>query len=176
VGLDMRALDAFEPWFVALTLMDLGMARLGFRAEQGLEQTLLERAGRDGKPVLGLETLLDQLGIFDELPLPEQRSLLEQTLGEIESGQAEMDALMNAWRGGSLDVLSRELLTTFDEFPALYESLVRERNRRWIGEIEQLAARPGRFLIVVGALHLVGDGNVIDLLSANGFEVERLRR
>jgi uncharacterized protein YbaP (TraB family) len=174
VGLDMQALDAFEPWFVALTLMDLGMARLGFRAEQGLEQYLLQRATRDGKPVLGLETPLDQLAIFDGLPLAEQRALLEQTLGEIDAARTEMDALMTAWRSGELDALSRELLTSFDEFPTLYESLVIERNQRWIEEIEQLAALPGRRLIVVGALHLVGEGNVIDLLSARGLEVTRI--
>jgi uncharacterized protein YbaP (TraB family) len=176
LGLDMRTFNAFEPWFVALTLMDLGMARLGFRAEQGLEQHLLRLAARDGKPVLGLESLVDQLEIFDDLPLAEQRALLDQTLGEIDAARADMDALMTAWRDGSLDVLSRELAATFDEFPTLYESLVVARNQRWIEEIEQLAARPGRYLIVVGALHLVGERSVVDLLSDNGFEVARLSR
>jgi len=174
VGLDMRAVDGFEPWFVALTLMDLGMARLGFRADQGLEQSLLQRAARDRKPVLGLESVADQLEIFDSLPLPEQQALLEQTLGELASAQAEMNALMDAWRNGSLEDLSRELLMAFDAFPTLYQSLVVERNRRWIAEIERLAARPGRFLIVVGALHLVGDSNVIDLLAEQGFTIARV--
>jgi len=174
VGLDMAAVDGFEPWFVALTLMDLGMARLGFRAERGLEQSLLQRAARDSKPVLGLESVADQLEIFDSLPLPEQQALLEQTLGELESARAEMNALMDAWRDGRLEELSRELLMAFDAFPTLYQSLVVERNRRWIAEIERLAARPGRFLIVVGALHLVGDSNVIDLLADQGFDIARV--
>jgi len=174
VGLDMAAVDGFEPWFVALTVMDLGMARLGFRADQGLEQSLLQRAARDRKPVLGLESVADQLEIFDSLPPPEQQALLEQTLGELESGQAEMNALLDAWRNGSLEDLGRELLTAFDAFPMLYQSLVVERNRRWIEGIERLAAQPGRFLIVVGALHLVGDSNVIDLLADEGYTIARV--
>lgn len=174
LGLDLRTFSSFEPWFVALTLMDLGMARLGFRPDRGLEQTLLQRAARDRKPVSGLESLDDQLKIFDGLPLPEQAALLEQTLGEIDSARDDMDALMSAWRDGQLDALSRELLASFDEFPTLHQSLVIDRNRNWIDAISRLAERPGRHLIVVGALHLVGEHSIIELLAADGFEISRL--
>ena len=174
LGLDLRTFNAFEPWFVSLTLMDLGMARLGFRPDRGLEQTLLQRAARDRKPVSGLESLDDQLQIFDGLPLAEQVSLLEQTLGEIDAARDDMDALMSAWRDGRLDALSHELLASFDEFPTLHQSLVIDRNRSWIDAISRLAERPGRHLIVVGALHLVGEHSVIELLAADGLEVSRL--
>ncbi|NIW25151.1 MAG: TraB/GumN family protein, partial [Gammaproteobacteria bacterium] len=169
---DIAALERVEPWLVALTLMDLGMTRLGYRSEQGLEQHLLLRAQRDRKPVYGLESVADQIGVFDRLTSTEQEAMLEQALTELDSAGQEMDELLNAWRDGSLETLTDKLSAAFEEFPGLYESLVVDRNRNWIPEIERLAVQPGRHLVVVGALHLVGEHNVVDLLRERGFEVE----
>lgn len=172
LGLDIAALERVEPWLVALTLMDLGMTRLGYRSEQGLEQHLLSRAQRDRKPIHGLETVTDQIGVFDGLTSAEQAALLEQTLSELDAAGNEMDELLNAWRDGSLATLTDKLSASFEDFPGLYEALVIDRNRKWVPELERLAAQPGRHLVVVGALHLVGEHNVVDLLRERGLAVE----
>ena len=172
LGLNIAALERVEPWLVALTLMDLGMTRLGYRSEQGLEQHLLLRAQRDRKPIYGLESVNDQIGVFDGLTSVEQEALLEQTLSELESAGQEMDELLNAWRDGSLATLTDKLSASFADFPGLYEALVIDRNHNWVPELERLARQPGRHLVVVGALHLVGEHNVVDLLRERGFDVE----
>ena len=174
LGLELTALEPFEPWLVALTIMDLGMARNGFRADQGLEQHLLMRARRDRKNVDGLETLADQIGVFDGLSYSEQQALLGQTLEEIGSPQREMDELLDAWRSGRLETLAAKLSESFVDFPGLYEALVVHRNERWISRIENLAAQPGHTLVVVGALHLVGEDNVVEMLRARGLEVTQI--
>jgi len=171
LGLDLAALERFEPWLVALTLMDLGMTQFGFKSAQGLEQYLLGRARGDGKPIYGLETVADQIQVFDRLTLGEQAALLAQTLAELDSPGQEMDELLTAWRDGSLETLTDKLSAAFEEFPGLYEALVVERNQRWLTELERLTAEPGRYLVVVGALHLVGDNNVVDLLRERGIPV-----
>jgi uncharacterized protein YbaP (TraB family) len=172
LGLDIAALARVEPWLVALTLMDLGMTQLGYRSDQGLEQYLLERAQRDRKPIYGLETVTDQVRVFDGLTPAEQEALLEQTLFELDSAGREMDELLTAWRDGSLATLTDKLSASFEEFPGLYETLVIDRNRNWLPELERLAAQPGRHLVVVGALHLVGENSVVDLLRERGLSVE----
>ncbi len=171
LGLDIAALERLEPWLVALTLMDLGMTQLGYRSDQGLEQTLLARARSDRKPIYGLETVTDQISIFDRLTAVEQEALLEQTLSEIGSAAHEMDELLTAWRNGSLATLTDKLSASFEDFPGLYEALVIDRNRNWVPELERLATQPGRHLVVVGALHLVGEHNVVDLLRERGLDV-----
>jgi hypothetical protein len=173
--LDLEAFERFEPWLVALMLLDLRMASLGFSAAQGLEQQLLRRSGEDGKPILGLEPIAAQIGVFDDLPMTEQEALLRQTLEELESPASEMDELLNAWHAGSLDELTDELLASFADFPTLYQALVVARNRRWLTELERLAREPGRFLVVVGALHLVGQDSVVELLRDRGFDVVRFQ-
>ncbi|MEE8543663.1 MAG: TraB/GumN family protein [Gammaproteobacteria bacterium] len=175
LGLPLMLLERLEPWLVALTLLDLGMNRLGYQASQGLEQYLVRRSLTDGKEILGLETLGDQIGIFDSLSWADQEALLLQTLTDLQAAEAEMTTLLDAWRDGNLDELAAELTADFDELPELQTALVSSRNRRWAAKLEELLQGSGRYLVVVGALHLVGEDSVIELLSARGFDVARLR-
>ena len=170
-GLDLAFMASFEPWLVAITLMDLGMNALGFNASQGLEQHLLRRAASDGKEILGLETLEDQIRVFDQLSIEEQEALLLQTLNELDSAEDAMEELLDAWRDGLLDTLANELTEDFEDFPTLYRHLVIDRNERWLDTLRQLLETGGRYLVVVGALHLVGDDSVIELLEDQGLSV-----
>ena len=176
LGLDLTLMAGFEPWLIAITLMDLGMNALGFNASQGLEQYLLRRANGDGKEILGLETLEDQIKVFDQLSVAEQEALLLQTLTELDSADDVMDELLDAWRDGRLDTLASELTADFDDFPNLYQHLVIDRNERWLEGLEQLLNEAGSYLVVVGALHLVGEGSVVELLAQRGLSVEAVER
>lgn len=174
LGVDMSALERFEPWMVAITLLDVGMRRLGFQAERGVDRYLADKARLDGKPVIGLETLDFQVGVFDRLSDSQQEALLAQTVRELDTAGAEMDALERAWRDGRLDGEAERLLGDFDGFPALYETLIKERNARWAPTLEHLLGDGKRYLVVVGALHLVGKDSVIELLKQRGLEVVRV--
>jgi hypothetical protein len=63
----------------------------------------------------------------------------------------------------------------FNGFPTLYHTLVSDRNRRWMPQIERLLAADQDYLVVVGALHLVGDGGLLQLAKAAGFEPRPLQ-
>lgn len=174
LGVDLGLLQNFEPWFVAVTLLDQGMRKVGFDPERGLEQYLLGKARVTHKEVVGLETLAMQIGIFDALPPSSQQAMLEQTLQELDDAGSAMADLATAWRNGRLETMSEELLDDFDDFPGLYDTLVTNRNTAWVGALEKYLKDGHRYLVVVGALHLVGRNNVIDMLTARGHEVARL--
>jgi uncharacterized protein len=171
LGIDLALLERFEPWLVAVTMLDLGMGQLGYRADRGVEQYLLTKARAEGKTILGLETLETQIAVFDSLPVAEQEALLEQTLAELDSADAAMSQMVEAWRTGRLDALAATLMEEFESFPGLYAALVVDRNTSWVGALEELLAKPESHLVVVGALHLVGEDNVVDLLAARGLKV-----
>ncbi len=175
LGIDLKLLERFEPWFLAVTLLDQGMRKFGFEAERGLEQYVLGEARRRAKEIVGLETLQFQIGIFDSLPPQQQQAMLEQTLAEIDEAETALRAMVAAWREGELESLSAELLDDFDDFPGLYDTLVTERNAAWVPQLERLLTDGRRHLVVVGALHLVGPDNVIALLGARGHQVERVQ-
>jgi uncharacterized protein YbaP (TraB family) len=174
LGVDLRMLERFEPWFLSVTLLDLGMRKFGFQGERGVEGYVLGRARQTGKEIVGLEALEFQIGIFDALSADLQQAMLEQTLAELDEAATVMIDMAEAWRAGQLESLSSELLDDFDQFPGLYETLVTKRNSAWIPSLERLLTDGRRHLVVVGALHLVGPDNVVELLRARGHDVERL--
>jgi uncharacterized protein YbaP (TraB family) len=174
IDVDLQMLAAVKPWYAALNVMTLTMVKLGYDPQLGLDQHLAARASEAGKEIVGLETMEFQLRLFDDLPERLQSDLLLQTLEEAAGIEDQMDRMVSAWREGRSDELSGQLSESFREYPSVYRSLVIDRNRDWVGKILEHADRGGNTLVVVGALHLVGEDSVIDLLRSRGVEVVRL--
>ncbi len=170
-GIDLALLDRFAPWLVAITLMQAEFARRGFSPEFGIEQTLSARASRDGKSIEGLETPEQQFAVMGDLPLDQQKRFLMMALEETAQIDAQLGDLLRAWREGDADALARLLSAEFEEFPELYRPLTEERNRAWVAKLADLLDDRDDYLVVVGALHLVGRHSVVELLEQRGYEV-----
>ena len=170
-GLELGLLDRFQPWFVATALMQAQLAQRGYSSEHGVEETLTRRAMADHKPITGLETVEQQLGVLARMPLPEQKRFLLMSVDEMQDFDAELGAMLGAWRSGDTAKLAALLSDEFDKFPELYRPLTEDRNRAWVGELAQLLDDDDDYLVVVGALHLVGRNSVVDLLRQRGYEV-----
>lgn len=173
LGVDPALLDRLRPWLAAMTLVQLHMAKMGLDAAAGVEQRLARRAGGDGKPIEGLETLREQLGMLAGLSPQQQREFLLYSVEDSERMTQEIDELLAAWRRGDTEALAQLLAAGFEEYPDLYRPLTIERNRRWIGRIERLLQDSRDYLVVVGALHLVGRDSVVELLQQRGHHVEQ---
>ncbi|MGB5352833.1 MAG: TraB/GumN family protein [Woeseia sp.] len=174
-AIPLEAFAGAEPWLAAITTEEILLTRLGFESSLGLEQQLMKRAVADGKEIRGLETLREQLEILDRLPLAVQRRLLLQTLEEGVDIESVMDELLSAWRRGDADELARTVLADMREEPLLYRELVVRRNRNWVTQISELLQHEDDYLVIVGALHLVGDDGVPGLLERRGFKVSQMR-
>jgi len=172
-GVDLAPFAAFEPWFVATTVTLQGLLRHGYGFESGVERVLLRRAQADSRPVHGLEQLDEQLALFDGLAPGLQRDFLRQALHEYSRIGAEFNRLAAAWQAGDDAALAALLKQEFAPYPELAEAMVFARNRRWAGSVEELLGGDDDALIVVGALHLVGDQGLPALLAARGYRVTR---
>jgi len=175
LGIPVEAMQRLEPWLAAMTLAQLQLAKLGFDPEQGVEKQLERRAKADRKTITGLETLQDQLGILDGMSFDDQSRFLDVTLEEMDTLEGETDALLDAWRTGDAKKLADLLSEEYNVSPALYRKLVEDRNKRWMPEIERLLRENENYLVVVGALHLVGDGGLLELTKARGFAAKQLQ-
>ena len=103
-----------------------------------------------------------------KLPDAQQREFLMYSVEETERAAREIDQLIGAWRVGDVKSLARLLADGFDRYPELYRPLTIDRNKRWVPAIEALLDDEDDYLVVVGALHLVGRESVIDLLERGG--------
>ena len=174
LGLPMEAADRQTPWAIGLELLELQYMQLGFDPEQGVEQQLERRAQTDGKPTSGLETVTEQLGVFETLSPEDQARFLDLVVTEMHEVESETRSVVAAWRTGDARKLAALLGDEYKSFPTLYRTLVTDRNRRWLPQIEKLLKDKDNYLVVVGALHLVGDGGLLELMRKDGFAAEAL--
>lgn len=171
VGLDPMLLNRCRPWFAAITMVQLQLAQMGLTPNSGIEQRFTTRAVADKKPIHGLETLREQLGMLAGLPERQQREFLLYSIEDTDRIAEEIDELLSAWRRGDSEALAELLAEGFDQYPDLYRPLTIERNRRWLGQVEQLLDDREDYLVIVGTLHLVGKDSLIDLLENKGHKV-----
>jgi len=173
VGIELATLQRFRPWLAALAIVHAQLNALGMSQEAGVEQRFLDRALADRKPVLGLETPAEGLQALASLSSDRQREFVAYTLAEADSMATELEAMVQAWQQGDTAALAALLERGFDAFPDLYGPLTVTRNLRWVDVLDDLLERDDDYLVVVGALHLVGDDSLIDLLHARGFAITR---
>jgi uncharacterized protein YbaP (TraB family) len=135
---------------------------------------LAERAVKSGKEIVGLETVAFQIGLVDQLAEIDQESMLRQSLKEMDLFDKGLDQIVRAWSTGDVTTLERLLLSGMREYPAVYQTIIVDRNRRWVRQIEKMIEQGESALIAVGAAHLVGKDGVIELLRARGYIVEQM--
>lgn len=174
-GTDAAQMNGYEPWFVAMQLMNFTLLHHGYSPLHGVDLHFMTRAQKDGKRTSGLETVREQLGIFDALPMERQLALLEQTIAESGNAGPELARLMRAWLDGDENTLAQIADEEMQADPLLREALLVKRNRRWAAEIgRMLATEKGDVMLVVGALHLAGEDGLVTLLREAGYEVRKV--
>ena len=135
-GSSIAQFDAFEPWFVNLTLV-VGLSQsLGFRSEDGLDQHLMRRAAAAGKPTSGLESVDEQLQALDRTPMSEQIASLDEFVGDPDKMPGMLDDLHRAWRQGDaprLEALTRDEMLA--KTPGTYRLLNVVRNEAWLPKL-----------------------------------------
>ncbi|MGO8855726.1 MAG: TraB/GumN family protein [Steroidobacteraceae bacterium] len=168
VGIDLSSFDQFAPWFAAEAISQLQLMELGFQPQSGVEMYFLERARSDGKSIAGLETVHDQIALFEGLSMIEQSEYLVSSLEQAHELPKEVDDMVRAWQRGDTAWFESQLKSELGRDPALYQSVLAARNRKWIPKIEALLSDDKNYLVIVGTGHLVGRNSVIELLKKDG--------
>jgi uncharacterized protein YbaP (TraB family) len=175
-NIPLAMLAGAEPWLAAVTIDVLMLTRLGYSPAQGVEMRFAELAANDGKTISGLETERQQLEMLDGLSAPAQRDLLLQTLSEGQDVDSAMNELIASWRNGETGKIESSLLQDIRQYPEIYQTILVRRNENWVGQILELLDDPRNYLIIVGAMHLVGDDGLPSLMQEKGLAVKQLRQ
>lgn len=171
LGVPAAALDPVEPWAATLNLAMLPLMQAGWQPNAGVEMVLRQR-GED-KQRGALETVEEQIALFDTLPMDAQLELLDATVENLDRAVSSLDAMKAEWLEGDADTLGEIMNEEMDD-PELYERLLVNRNRNWVDWIEARMDAPGTVFVAVGAGHLAGEGSVQSLLEDRGLTVERI--
>jgi uncharacterized protein YbaP (TraB family) len=173
----IETFQGMDAWFVSLVISLTEMQRLGLDPGLGLDKHFAERASQAGKATRGLETFDQQIALFEGMSADEQRQALEDSLDEVAEMQAEIQRMHALWRSGDAEGLFEETGAELKaEYPGVYKRLNSDRNLAWLPRLQAMLddSDSDDTLVVVGALHLLGEDGVVALLRAKGYRVERL--
>ncbi len=162
-------ISKLEPWSAALILTQYALTKTGFDPQLGIDMQITERARADGKSIEGLETVIDQLSVFDGRSFEEQTRFLIDSADDVPKLNEDLQDLIDAWRSGNLRALEKAFIEERAKSPELYDALLGARNRQWLPKIEALLKQDRDYLVVVGALHYVGRDGLLALLKKDGF-------
>ncbi len=162
-----------KPWAAAVTLMTPPNA-----SGAVLDQILYQQAILAGKKVSGLETVAEQMALFDELSLKDQIYLLRETLDSLPDLAQMLEDLQVAYLDRNLKRLVEINEASMQDGNAqLAESfnqkVIIDRNYRMAERMKSRLQEGGHF-IAVGALHLPGKEGLLMLLSGRGYRVSRI--
>jgi uncharacterized protein YbaP (TraB family) len=168
-GLSTRDLERKKPWVIVMLLSQP-------RAEPGLplDIRLQLQATLQGKPTYGLETMSEQISVFNDLSIADQVELLRDTLAVDAEVTRQFEALIQAYVDRDLT----RLMAIVDEpkrqrspaFTRMMDRLLSQRNDIMLKRM-RTRLDEGNAFIAIGAAHLSGDDGLLQLLEKVGYRV-----
>ena len=140
---------------------------------QSVEQELLKVSKAQNEEVIGLEKVLEQMAVFDEIPYKEQaQELYKLAQKGITFKDSETEKMLQLYAQEDLDGLMQLFSNSESTYSSEYEDeLLVKRNKNWQQRIPKIIQTKSTF-IGVGAAHLGGKNGVIQLLKDLGYTVE----
>lgn len=176
--------QGLKPWMLDVYI-GLIFAPAETATEQTIDQALFAEAKSAKKVVGGLESVYEQVSVFDRLSLKEQVKLLEQTVDRLEKdlkrGTNGVETMIRIYLSGDAEELLTEVETYFDfdtkRDRDLYNVMHGKRNRRFVERLEAKAKGDSgkmRF-VALGAAHLPGKKGVLRMLEESGYVTWRVK-
>ncbi len=168
----------YQPWVIAtmasLPLCETARNLVGI---QVLDAQLATKARDNGIPVLGLETMEEQVSLFASLPLDQQRDYLMAVIRNAAMVSDQFETIVSLYVQRRITATMPLMLRiqplkpeekTMLEF--VERDLIIKRNHRMAERAAPLLAE-GNVFIAVGALHLPGEEGVVELLRQAGYKL-----
>ncbi|MBS1592715.1 MAG: TraB/GumN family protein [Bacteroidetes bacterium] len=173
-GIGLAPLDRVEPVLITAMLeegsMGVASTDTGNMSEE-MDLYFYRKAKSQKKKQIGIETVDEQIAALHTLSYQEQADQLRDAIEQMRHPEGATDKdLLKYYIDQDLD----SLLSMSDDAKMpdkFYKALVTDRNIRMADRIAEFVRKQPTF-IAIGALHLPGQGGVIELLRRKGYKVE----
>jgi len=135
---------------------------------ESYERTLNAIASENEIEVLGLETMAQQMALFDSLSNQQQVEMLMQTIRDGDKGVEIVKQMQQIYTNQNVDALFQFIADSDGVIQNEQQKFLDDRNQNWIPKIIEQMAKTTTF-VAVGAGHLGGPNGVIRLLEKEGF-------
>jgi uncharacterized protein YbaP (TraB family) len=172
VSVSVKMVDKFKPFMIS----SMFIPKLLECPMQSIEMELMKISKAQKEEVYGLETITDQLTVFDKIPYKVQvEELIKTAKDNMVKDKAEFKKMVAVYEDkdieGMIDLMDEsenKISTDFNDI------LLNDRNANWIPVIEKVSKEQPTFY-GVGAGHLAGENGVIKLLRKKGYTVEAVK-
>jgi uncharacterized protein YbaP (TraB family) len=141
--------------------------------QQSYDLHFMMNALNTGKQITGLESIEDQLGIFDSITYSEQIAWIITAIDSANAYSNLWKEVLRAYKSEDLSLLSQLMMRNSPELIKYEDLFLTNRNKAWMPVIEQLIKKSSAF-IAVGAGHLPGENGILSLLHEKGYIVKPL--
>ena len=171
-GLDLIKLDTFNPFTVMTVALAITHQKYfpNKRGEVQLDTYFQELAKKDGKKIVGLETIQMQINaIFKQLTLARQVEILNETFKKKDGLKSAIAVMNDAYTRNDLNALHKLMYAGTYKREEM-KPLLDDRNHYWMQQLPELMKDQSLF-VAVGALHLVGETGLVQQLRKKGYTV-----
>ena len=171
-GMPLAAMSNMKPFFISASFYP---QMLGCPV-QSYEAQLVKVAQEQNEEVLGLETVEEQMNVFNAIPYEDQVvDLLRTAKDNLAYDTETFQKLMQLYQSQNIEGMEalmqsdRNLTTSKHK-----DKMLDNRNKNWIPKIEELSKEQPTFF-GVGAAHLAGENGIIKLLRKAGYTVTAIK-
>ncbi len=171
LGYSISQLDRLKPIYTSVILAQATLTDTSKFAENDLflDEYFQHVAIASQKSISALETVEQQLAVFDLLSYKQQAELLIETVRNAPNDALDMETLIGLYISNDLERMMK-FENDFNLPDSLYNSLFTHRNHQMTDRIDTMIRKRSTF-IAVGAGHLGGEEGLVDLLRRRGFSV-----
>lgn len=166
LGIPLTPFNNFKP-FIPMSL--LAIRSIDCKEQVQPESMFVELAKQAHIPLMGLETVEDQVNAIDKQPLDSQVISLKQIALHFDSVKNVMAQMVAVYKLRDVDSLYA-FMKKAGANDTFESNMLVERNRKWVPVIQN-AIQANPIFIAVGAGHLGGQEGLISLLRKRGYKL-----
>jgi uncharacterized protein len=166
----------FKPAMFLTMLMVLEMNRIGADPQKGVDNFFKEKALQDGKATGGLETVDQQLKLLLAMDESMRSDQIIESIDEFKQIESNLEKYVAVWRKGDEIRMEELFIKDFKNYKKLYQTLIVDRNNKWMTDITGFLNGSANTMVIVGAAHLAGPDGLINLLRKRGYKVVKLKK
>ena len=175
-GIPLETVKNYQPGLLAITITALQAQKLGYQAEQGIDQYFIQKA-RYKKTIRQIETFAFQMELLTNLPVDDR--ILHDSFKDMSDYKATWEAMMAAWKRGDGDELYKQAIgDPLSDYPSLsefFDVLFFDRHPNMANSANQCVKNKETCFIVVGAGHMLGRKGIVAELIRQGYRVDQLK-
>lgn len=169
IGVGVGVVSNFKPFFVSAMLLP----KLLDCEIKSVESELMYLMAEQNESVFGIETVAEQMAVFDAIPYQEQMNELVKTAkNNMVNDKKEFQEILALYASKDISGMLAASEASENMISSKFEKeLLTNRNQTWIPRMQKIMLDKSTFF-GVGAAHLAGENGVIQLLRKQGFKVE----